>query len=260
MLLNSLCTAAAFPKRLSPPHGDETGMRVNGKLLWLHNLSTSWYTYVFRHERRGKIATESASSILPAYSGILVHDCYASYFKLPDCQHAPCSAHLLRELQGLIERDTPWAAQMHQLLLDLYKKVQSGYRLTKRHKLWRQYDQICTTADEYEGPPIKNPRGKPKQTKGRNLFDRLVKYKEAVLLFATMPDVPFTNNQAERDIRPAMIKQKNAGCFRTEKGSDRFCRIYSFLSMMRKLQRNVFNELFDLFEGQHFILSTQLPK
>lgn len=241
-------------------HGDETGMRVNGKLQWLHNLSTPWYTYIFCHERRGKIAMESAQSLVADYSGILVHDCYASYFKLQDCQHAICGAHLIRELQGLIENETPWAVQMQQFLLDLYKKVQSGYRLTKRHKLWRQYDLICETADEYEPPPIKRPRGKPKKTTGRNLFDRLVKYKQAVLLFATHPDVPFTNNQAERDIRPAKIKQKNAGCFRTKKGVDRFCRIYSFLSTMRKLQRNVFNELFDLFEGQSFNLGIQVPK
>ncbi|MEZ4830057.1 MAG: transposase [Bacteroidia bacterium] len=102
-----------------------------------------------------------------------------------------------------------------------------------------------------KNPPIKNPRGKPRQSKGRNLLNRLSKFKSAVLLFATQPDVPFTNNQAERDIRPLKVKQKNAGCFRTKIGLDRFCRIYSFLSTLRKRNRNALNALTDLFEGKN---------
>lgn len=235
-------------------HSDETGLRVGGKLQWLHNLSTDLYTYIFCHEKRGSKAIFSTVSILPSFNGILIHDCYSSYFKLLGCQHALCGAHLLRELQGLIESGSVWAENMQNLLLTLYKKANDGWTLTSKHRYWRRYDSICDQAEKEEPPPIKRARGKPKNTKGRNLLNRLIKYKSAVLLFATDPTVPFTNNQAERDVRPAKIKQKNAGCFRTKKGADIYACIYSFLSTMRKLKRNIFNELFDLFEGQQFEL------
>jgi len=235
-------------------HADETGARVNGKLRWLHGFTSEFYTYMFCHDKRGSIAINSEQSVLPQYAGTLIHDCYASYFKLKNCDHGLCNAHIVRELQGLIESDTPWAGQMQELLLSLHEKVGTGYQLKKGNYLWRKYDKICAAADSYEPPPIKNKRGKPKKTKGRNLFDRLTKYKEFVLNFALQPGIPFTNNQAERDIRPVKIKMKNAGCFRTQTGMDIYCRIHGVLSTLRKLERNVFNELFNLFEGNSFKL------
>ncbi len=94
---------------------------------------------------------------------------------------------------------------------------------------------------------------RPKQTKGRNLLNRLVKYKSSVLAFAHYQQVPFTNNQAERDVRPTKTKIKVAGCFRTKKGADIYARIQSFISTTRKHQRNVFNELVAVFDGCSFL-------
>lgn len=235
-------------------YADETGARVNGRTKWLHGFTSELYTYMFCHDKRGSIAINSDQSVLPEYSGTLIHDCYSSYFKLENCDHGLCNAHIVRELQGLIESDTAWAARMQELLLILNEKVGNGYQMKKGNYYWKKYNAICEAADNYEPPPIKNKRGKPKKTKGRNLFDRLTKYKKYVLNFALRPEVPFTNNQAERDIRPVKIKMKNAGCFRTQTGMDRYCRIHGFLSTMRKMNRNVFNELFNLFEGNSFRL------
>ncbi len=235
-------------------YADETGARVNGKLKWLHGFTTEFYTYMFCHDKRGSLAINSEQSVLPQYTGTLIHDCFSSYFKLKDCAHGLCNAHIVRELQGLIESDAEWAAQMQDLLLALNEKVGNGYQMKKGNYFWKKYDKICELADNYEPPPIKSKRGRPKKTKGRNLFDRLTKYKEYVLNFALRPGIPFTNNQAERDIRPVKIKMKNAGCFRTQTGMDIYCRTHGFLSTMRKMNRNVFNELFNLFEGNSFRL------
>ena len=241
-------------------HFDETGLRVAGKLHWLHNSSNKLFTYLFVHANRGKKALLSPASLLPDYKGWAVHDCWASYFKLDQCGHAICGAHLLRELQALIDQGSRWAGQMHQLLLNLYQQTDQGKsNLENLKKVIRKYNRICRNADKEEPPPIINLRGKPKRTKGRNLKNRLVKYKNAVLAFAKYSYIPFTNNLAERDVRHAKTKQKIAGSFRTKSGADVYARICSFIGTLRKhqlhqqdLNLNIFNELIALFDGKPF--------
>ena len=95
-------------------------------------------------------------------------------------------------------------------------------------------------------PDNKHKRGRKSTGKALNLLDRLLKHTDAVLAFAEFDAVPFTNNQAERDIRPAKTKQKIAGCFRTLKGANSYARIQGFISTCRKHNLNVFNELRDV--------------
>ena len=60
------------------------------------------------------------------------------------------------------------------------------------------------------------------------------KHESAVLLFARRPEVAFTNNQAEQDLRMLKVKQKIAGCFRSEVYAQAYCRITSFLQTMQR--------------------------
>lgn len=235
-------------------HADETGMRVEGKLQWLHTVSNALWTYLYMHPKRGREAFESSESILRRLSQWLVHDCWSSYFKLEEVFHALCGAHLLRELQAQIDQGRQWATQMQALLLELYKQsLQADGPPPDREATLARFEAICKQADEEEPPPEPRKRGKPKRTKGRNLFERMQTHREAVLAFAFHPEVPFTNNQAERDIRPLKLKQKVAGCFRTSTGAKHFARIQGFISTTRKHQRNVFKELRSTFSGQTFI-------
>ena len=96
-------------------------------------------------------------------------------------------------------------------------------------------------------------KGRYKRTRGRNLVERLIREKDAVLAFAFNKEVPFTNNLAERDIRPARVKQKISNCFRTFTGAEIYVRIEGFISTARKNQRCVFKELCTTFEGHNFI-------
>lgn len=234
-------------------HFDETGLRVAGKLHWLHNCSNQYYTYLFIHTNRGKKALSDQASLIPHYQGWAVHDCWASYFRYDNCRHSVCAAHLLRELQALIEQGSIWADRMRDLLLYAYTKSDEGQSSVPNFNFFdRHYDRICQMADREEPPPkyrYKNKR--PKKSKGRNLMERLVQHKDAVLAFAKYTEVPFTNNQAERDVRPAKIKQKMAGCLRTFKGAQVYARIQSFISTARKQQLNVFNELVATFGGSN---------
>jgi transposase len=246
-------------------HFDETGLRVEAKLHWLHVASNDFFTHLFVDKHRGKKAIQGPESILPEYSGWAIHDCWASYFNLDHCRHGICGSHLLRELQGLIDRGSNWAVEMHKLLLDLYKQTDKGKsKLADLTQATRRYKYLCKKADTEEPLPIINPRGRPTKTKGRNLMDRLLKHREAVLAFATYEQVPFTNNQAERDLRHAKIKQKIAGSFRTKNGADCYARISGFISTLRKHKLkqperkiNIFQELKTVFEGGKFDFNPQ---
>jgi transposase len=79
-------------------------------------------------------------------------------------------------------------------------------------------------------------------------------YAEAVVMFAKVEEVPFTNNQAERDLRAAKVKQKVSGGFRSTEGMQSYARINSFISTMRKMKREVFQELRSVIEGRPFVL------
>ena len=118
-----------------------------------------------------------------------------------------------------------------------------------------RYILICGIGEKSEPTPIKvkGKRGRYKRTKGRNLVERLIREQDAVLAFAFNKEVPFTNNLAERDIRPAKVKQKISNCFRTFTGAEIYARIEGFVSNARKHNQNVFPELCTTFEGYNFI-------
>ncbi len=236
---------------------DETGLRVAGKLHWLHNCSNEQFTYLFVHPRRGRKALDDTPSLIPHYRGWVVHDCWASYFRYGQCRHAVCGAHLLRDLQALIEQGSHWADRMRDLLLYAYVKSDEGRSVVPDFRqIGRRYDHICQMAGREEPLPEHRYKSKrPKKTKGRNLLNRLLEHKDAVLAFARYAEVPFTNNQAERDVRPAKVKQKIAGCFRTIRGAQVYARIQSFISTTRKHQLNVFNELVATFGGSNFLMA-----
>lgn len=245
-------------------HSDETGVRVAGKLHWLHVFANTLYTFFFIHEKRGKQALEDTISLLPQYSakgGWVVHDCWSSYFNFKGIKHALCGAHILRELYALEENGVKWAKWFRWYLLTLLHLVkeneqneqnQSVLTPKQQGKALQLFKKICEVADKIEPPPKKKQgkKGRPKATKGRNLLNRLMKHQNAVLAFAFHKEVPFTNNLAERDLRPMKTKQKVAGSFRTLDGAQRHARIFGFISTVGKNQRNIFKELRSVFQGR----------
>ena len=227
-------------------HFDETGIRVGGKLYWMHTASTSDDTYLFIDEKRGYDALISEQSLIKDFNGTAVHDCLPAYFKFDDVYlHALCGSHLLRELNGLKKNGSVWAEQMHEFLLDLYKAPRPITIF--QNEIRSYYQDILEQADQEEPPPKKGKRGRPKQSPGRNLLDRLSKYEEGVLAFAFRVGVPFTNNQAELDLRPSKVKLKVSGCFRTVEGARIYARIQAATSTFRKHDQNVFTSLRQVF-------------
>lgn len=239
-------------------HFDETGLRVAGQLHWLHTCCDSLFTYLFVHLKRGKKALLDTPSVLPDFKNWAIHDCWSSYFSFTHCKHGICGAHLLRELTALIQKDTQWAVWFKRYLLTIYYQSDQGkgqLSPIQQQKALLLFDKIWNYADQAEPPPVKTPgkKGRPKATKGRNLLNRLKQHQSEVLAFAFNKEVPFTNNQAERDLRPAKTKQKVAGSFRKLEGAKKYARIYGFISTTRKHQFNIFNELKKAFIGETFL-------
>src|SRR5690606_11025491 len=223
----------------------------------LHVLGDSKTTVYFAHEKRGKEAID-AMGIIPNYKGILCHDHWKPYLGY-DCTHALCNAHHLHELQWVIDfKGQKWAKSMKTFLSKLQDLVDEyGGKLPDelQNKKVRRYRDIIK-AGQLECPiymPVKGrvQKGKVKQTKERNLLDRLDKFEDQVLLFMKNKDVPFTNNQAERDIRMVKVHQKISGQFKSMNGAKYFCRIRGFLMTLRKRGYTPLDKLQAIFDPEH---------
>lgn len=120
------------------------------------------------------------------------------------------------------------------------------------------YEQFCQQGLREEPLTQRSAKAKPKKTKGQNLLERLLKYKDPVLAFAQYQVVPFTNNQAERDSRPAKRKLKVAGCFPTATGAATYARIQGFIATCRKQKQNLFEQLKYALSGYTFLTNPAL--
>lgn len=231
-------------------HFDETGTRVNKKLWWVHNASNCEFTYLDISPKRGYLGMEQCG-VLPLFRGIAMHDCWASYWNYGDCRHAVCCAHLLWELNGIIENhpEQKWAPAFIDLLLEMKKVKDKAVEAGKEslsyyhcHKFDKQYTALIKQAREENPLPVvtEKKRGRKKKGKILALVERLDDYKASVCLFIHNFMVPFDNNQAERDIRMIKVKTKVSGCFRSEDGARDYLKIMSYVGTAYKQGHNAY--------------------
>jgi transposase len=228
---------------------DETGFRISGKTQWLHTVSTVALTHYRVSEKRGALCRT-------LQGGIIVHDHFKPYFTLKGVAHALCNAHHLRELKALIEIEKePWATKMSRLLLTAARVVRSAVEQGQSAVAERVSRRIVAVYDAivrrglgfHEQQPAleRRPgaRGKLAKRPGHNLLVRLRDFKTEVLRFLFDFAVPFTNNQAEQDIRMMKVKMKISGSFRTLSGAETFATLRSVLSTARKRGWNLLSTL-----------------
>lgn len=249
-------------------HFDETGVRVGGKLHWLHSAGTGHLVHYAVHPKRGQAATKEIG-ILPAFGGRAVHDGWGSYFAY-GCAHALCNAHHLRELTFLHDRHGQrWAEELQALLREMHRAVETARSEGRTaldpqtlRSLHERYDRLLEAGERAHPPPSdpreesEGKRGRKKQTKARNLLDRLKRYRTETLAFLHDFAVPFDNNLAERDLRMMKVQQKISGGFRAKAGADAFCRIRSYLASARKQGHNALLALVAVFQGHPLSLVT----
>jgi transposase len=239
-------------KKASVLNCDETGTRVKGKNQWLHTASNGEATYSTVHPKRGEEGIDD-NGVLKAFEGTIVHDFWKSYFKYERCRHALCNAHLLRELQGVIENTGQvWARGMQELLRKM-KKVVDGYKEEGKKGLSRYYNKKFALAyrqivreGEQEVPVIEGQR---KRGKARCLLDRFKGYEKEICRFAEDFEVPFDNNQAERDIRSSKVKQKVSGGFRSDEGAKNYGKVSSVIGTALKQGKSAFDAVSGIIAG-----------
>jgi transposase len=231
---------------------DETGLRIKGKNNWLHvvcNEKSTWYRV---SEKRKDIEP------LLGVKGIVIHDHWKPYYQLAEVEHGLCNAHHLRELKALqeIEQES-WAGAMSKLLLlaNKYKhRDGSSIETAIKERLRQLYDAIINRGLIFHEllPPLiqKSHRGRIKRRVGHNLLLRLRDYAEDVWRFLREPAVPFTNNQAERDLRMMKCKQKISGGFRVRESAENFAKIRSVISTAKKQGHNILDILTQILRGE----------
>jgi len=241
-------------------HADETSLPIHKVKHWLHVLCTPLLTFFAIQMTRGKAAIQ-AIGIIPQFSGWLMHDFLSSYLGYENCLHTFCKSHLLRELIFLFEEHRQlWAKDLHDLFLDMLQRVQQAKARDTpvnetEYKRWlRRYRNLLRVgrrANPRTLDQVAHPRAK--QSKEQNLLDRLEGYDASILAFLWEPDLPFTNNEAERAFRMMKVRVKISGCFRTLEGARRHARIRSYVSTLRKHGLPVLEYLSRALDGHPFL-------
>ncbi len=239
-------------------HFDESGMRLNGKLNWLHLATTATHVHYSTHEKRGRQAMEAAG-ILPKFQGIAVHDHWKPYWQYHDCAHALCNAHHLRELRYCEQlTGQQWPVELRHLLVEGKKAVAAAQAENKTQLPEEQVSDLLKRYDlqieiGLKAFPIHahepGKKGRTRQEEPTNLLMRLRDFKSEVWRFLTDWQVPFDNNQAERLVRPVKVKLKVIGGFRSGGGAKAFCVIRSIWETNKLNRINPFDTLRTVFIG-----------
>jgi transposase len=241
-------------------HVDETSLPINKTKHWLHVICTPLLTFFSVQKLRGKEAIH-AIGIIPQFTGWLMHDFLSSYLSFENCLHTFCKSHLMRELVFLFEQHQQrWAKDLYDLFLEMLRYVQEQKARDApvgraEYKRWQErYLQLLRAGRRINPLTSEQRTGRcRKQSKEQNLLDRLEAYDEFILAFLWAWELPFTNNEAERDFRFMKTRIKISGCFRTLEGARRHVRIRSYICTLRKQGLPVLEYLRRALDGRSFL-------
>jgi len=211
---------------------DETGMRVAGRLAWLHSASTATDVLLAVHTKRGTNAM-NAIGVLPKFTGVAVHDAWAPYDTYTNMIHALCNAHALRELIYVTDTATGPVAEhaeqaatalrrLNRLIADAAERIPDPEKLAF-------YQHVLHSAVVL-GVQATATRASKLERKYHALFVRLRDRRDDYLRFVTDPAVPFDNNASERTIRMPKLRTKVSGSMRTTTGAEHFAAIRSYIA------------------------------
>ena len=245
-------------KTAAAVHADETPARAAGGTRYVHLACTRYLTCMHTGDRSADAI--DAGGVLPSYGGVIVRDGYAGYSHLTDALHAWCGVHLLRDLKGLYDFEPSqqeWASRMAGLLIEA-RDAAAAARLAGwsaldtaiLEDLVSRYRALATA-----GLAANLYRRTATAKDARRLARRFLSFEDLILRFATRPDLDiFSNNEAERTIRPVKVQQRSSGgCWRTLEGLADFALVQSYLSTASKWGISKLDALRDLFNGHAWL-------
>ncbi|HEY6276873.1 MAG TPA: IS66 family transposase [Streptosporangiaceae bacterium] len=239
-------------------HADETPARAAGGTRYVHLACTAYLTHLHTGDRSSDAI--DAGQVLPGYAGVIVRDGYAGYGHLTDALHAWCGAHLLRDLKDLYDFEPgkqEWASQMACLLIEprdaapaARQAGQSSLDAVILEDLINRYRALAAA-----GLAANLYRRTATAKDARRTARRFLSFEDLILRFATRPDLDiFTNNEAERTIRPVKVQQRSSGgCWRTIEGLADFALVQSYLSTATKWGVSKLDALRHLFNGHAWL-------
>ncbi|WP_368666273.1 IS66 family transposase [Micromonospora sicca] len=231
-------------------HADEPPARVAGGFKYVHVACTPSLTLF--HVGGRSAADVDAGGVLPGFTGTLVRDGYAAYRHLTDAGHAWCGAHLIRDLRGVHDSDPAgqgWAEVMAGTLL-MAKQMTEHAVAAGRDALTEaevSHIRACYAGAVAYGRECNPPNRDGEVPRAGKLVERFATHRDMILRFTVDLAVPFTNNQAERDLRPVKLQQKISATWRTLQGLANFAALRSYLSTAAKHGMDALDVLKQLF-------------
>ncbi len=239
-------------------HADETPARATGGTRYVHLACTRYLTCMHTGDRSAEAI--DAGGVLPGYRGVIVRDGYAGYGHLTDALHAWCGVHLLRDLKGLYDFEPgkqEWASRMAGLLIEARDAASAARQAGQSALDAAVLDDLVTRYRELAaaGLAANLYRRTTTAKDARRIARRFLGFEDLILRFATHPDLDiFSNNEAERTIRPVKVQQRSSGgCWRTLQGLADFALVQSYLSTAAKWGISKLAALRDLFHGHAWL-------
>ena len=231
-------------------HADETTGRAAGELAYVHVACTEYLTLM--HVGGRSSDDIDAGGVLQEFTGTLMRDGYSGYAHLP-AVHAWCAAHLLRDLRAVSDADPAgqlWARAMADTLLEANQAAHQARNVGAEALDPAVLAQI---RNHYLGALAKgrtdnHGHRSALAVQARRLIRRFTRYENMILRFAVDLTVPFTNNCAERAVRPVKVQQRTSGgCWRTLQGLIDFALVHSYLDTAAKWGIDKLQALHQLF-------------
>jgi len=216
---------------------DETGAKVDGNKHWVWTYQTEQLTVLAMSESRGLKAI--TSHFQEGFGeAILCHDAWRTYFHYSENRHQLCCAHMLRELNYMVERyKSTWAEELRSLFREA---------ISLKKKLTEFSDQQAKeniAAIESQLDKLLQATVNKTHKEAVTFQKRLLKYRDSILTFLHYHKVPPDNNSSERAVRNIKVKQKISGQFKSTRGAEDFCVIRSVIDTLIKRSENVLQNL-----------------
>jgi len=211
-------------RRLAVVNTDETGWRVNGKNVWLWDFITDKHELLVIDRSRGSDVPKSVLGDNPDRTTVC--DCYRTYDKLGGRQQK-CWSHLLGYTKKL---DGPEGTLLHARLKRIHELAKTG--AFSAEELLRRIDELKSMGF-----------GDVKCVK---MLNRLDKHRQSLFRFVDDPNVPDTNNAAERGLRRSVVMRKITGGNRSWKGADNHQVIMSVMQTWEKQDVDFFDKGMDI--------------